>query len=130
MEQFDPSYTRGNDDSRPFMKEMEEAGFEIILPADNELLIDLDTEEQYQTFLKQYERLQQDYSCTSRVYPSKSGLPRRHVVVELYFNMSPFQRIALQAALGSDPMRELLSFIRVMNSDPHPTLFVEKGDHQ
>jgi hypothetical protein len=64
---LDPSYTRGNDDSRPFMKEMEEAGFKVILPEANELLIDLDTEEQYQTFLKQYERLCQDYSCTSNV---------------------------------------------------------------
>lgn len=33
-----------------------------------------------------------------------------------------------EAALGSDPMRELLSSIRLMRGDVHPTLFVEKGD--
>ena len=36
------------------------------------------------------------------------------------------KRILLQALLGSDPVREMLSLIRVLNDDEHPTLFMEK----
>jgi len=31
----------------------------------------------------------------------------------------------MQAALGSDPKRELLSCVRIFNEDPHPTGFFE-----
>jgi hypothetical protein len=30
--------------------------------------------------------------------------------------------------LGSDPIREILSAIRIVKGDEHPTLFVEKGE--
>lgn len=33
--------------------------------------------------------------------------------------------VFLQAAFGSDPVRELLSATRLMHGDKHPTLFVE-----
>lgn len=36
------------------------------------------------------------------------------------------QRLFLQAVLGSDPVRELLSWGRARNGCPHPTLFFER----
>lgn len=59
------------------------------------------------------------------VTPSKSGGEKQHIRVFLPFNVEPVERIALQAALGSDGVRELLSLRRVRGDDPHPTLFAE-----
>lgn len=63
-------------------------------------------------------------------YGPKGGQTVRYVSVEQAVwkalqNQSTGQRIAWQAALGSDPVRELLSAIRHYKGDPHPTLFVE-----
>jgi hypothetical protein len=57
--------------------------------------------------------------------PSRSGLPKRHLIVRLNRPVSNAERIALQAALGSDPVREILGIVRVQHNDPHPTLFLE-----
>jgi hypothetical protein len=62
-------------------------------------------------------------AATAKWKPSKSGLPHRHVVVASPRNMlSPAKRIALQAILGSDPLREMLSMFRYLNGDPYPSL--------
>lgn len=110
-------------------------GLVVVTPEDNELLIDLDTEEAYAQHLKILEVLDgRGIIYEHKVAPSKSGLPNRHVTLKLISGPSasylpvpldPWQRIALQAALGSDPVRELLSCMRVFRGITPPTAFLE-----
>lgn len=56
---------------------------------------------------------------------SKSGGEHRHITLTLSNNISDVERILLQAILGSDPKRELLSYIRILRNIPQPTAFFE-----
>ena len=63
---------------------------------------------------------------TYLVRPSPSGRPgRHHVVVTMPRPVSPMERIALQAILGSDPIREMLSWFRIERGIEEPTIFFE-----
>jgi hypothetical protein len=103
-------------------------GFTIMTPADNELLLDIDTEANWEFFLKAIKRLIEEYpgGIAWRSWPSKGGLPKRHVSVRMPFDMDAAQRIAFQAVLGSDLVREMLSLFRSQQGDPLPTLLAEK----
>lgn len=119
----------------PVEEEARNNGLRVVVPADGELQIDLDSEEDYQNHKAMMEVL----SGRGVVYeyheaPSKSGLPNRHITVKLLSGpggrditlpLDPWQRIALQAALGSDPVRELLSCMRVFRNVEPPTAFLE-----
>lgn len=119
-----------------FVKTVEQAGYEVVLPEPHHLQIDIDTDEQYEVFRKSAACLARNWKALGfrkglpvvEEHPSKSGLPRRHITIHLPFEVTPWQRIAFQAALGSDPLRELLSAVRLFRGDEHPTLFVEKPD--
>ena len=115
-----------------YIKRMESQGNRIVFPADNELQIDVDNEEQYKQFKNQWVYIfSRDIPESSYVVePSKGGLPGRHITVTLPFKVTSVQRIAFQAVLGSDPVRELLSLIRDYRGDEHPTLFCEKGKQE
>jgi len=111
-----------------YVTRMEADGFEILVPEGNELQIDLDSASGFYIFLRRWERFAQEYENASwRAYPSKSGLPHRHVVVSLPFGVNAAERIALQAILGSDPTREMLSVFRYYRGDPCPTLLARKA---
>jgi hypothetical protein len=113
---------------RAFEKAKEQ-GLKVVVPASNELQIDIDTEEDYDLFLAHIKILLQFGVAEFKSAPSKSGLPKRHVTVTLPYDLNHWQRIALQASLGSDRKREILSCIMVMAGDPLPTIFLEKdGD--
>lgn len=104
-------------------------GLEIKLPKPNELFIDIDHEKDYEVFKTQLALLirQEPVTIVSN-RPSKSGLPKRHIVIALFRPVeSELERLVLQAALGSDRKRELLSWVRVKSGESeHPTLFFEK----
>lgn len=115
-----------------YIARMESEGFRIALPEDNELQIDIDNGLHFAAFLRGLDSVCRNVPrvdlWTIEMHPSKSGQPqRKHVTIKLPVAVSPWQRIALQAALGSDPMRELLSALRLMRGDSYPTLFVETG---
>lgn len=114
-----------------FIARVESEGFRVVLPNDNELQIDIDDDAHYATFLRNLESVARNVEDAAEwhmeSHPSKSGLPRQHITIQLPLRIEPWQRIAMQAALGSDPMRELLSAIRLQRGDVHPTLFVETG---
>ena len=112
-----------------FIARMEKEGFKVVIPEDDEIQIDIDCDAQYELFQRMYVRLRKEYEDVELISAtiSKGGLPGRHIVIRLPFDLeSPAERIAFQAALGSDPMRELLSLFRARNGDSHPTLLVEK----
>lgn len=48
-----------------------------------------------------------------------------HVTITLKHELPVMERILLQCALGSDPVRELLNWARVRKDDPVPILFIE-----
>ena len=113
-----------------YIKDRLACGYRVCYPADNELQLDIDSEEQYAAWKKAEGIISRNEVFTAAVEeaPSSSGLPHCHVRIRLPFDVTPWQRIALQAALGSDPVRELLSCVRMLKGDVHPTLLVERPE--
>lgn len=101
----------------------EASGCHTQYPAANELFVDIDTEWQYEKFLKSIKLLLGVDGYTP--YASKSGLPHRHIVVVLDRCVDARERILLQACLGSDPVREMCSLQELDAGVPEPTLFFE-----
>lgn len=121
-----------NEAREDYIRRMEAEGNTIVYPKENELLIDIDSETHYEQFVESFEIFKREIDaeyCMSVGYTeteSRSGFPRRHIRIELPFPLDTWQRIAWQGALGSDPVRELLSALRAHRGDVHPTLLVEK----
>ncbi len=120
-------------------KAAEILGMEVVLPQDNQLQIDIDDEESYKVYLGNLVRYKLHFAdnpvILEEARPSKSGKEgRQHITVTLAepiiskggWYRDNERRILLQALLGSDPVREMLSYIRLVNDDEHPTLFIEK----
>jgi hypothetical protein len=105
-------------------------GLEIRVPNARELFLDIDSVEQWVAYQKMMPKLCECLVLEGMpvVTPSPSGGPHRcHIVITLARDLqSPFERIMLQSLLGSDPMREILSWQRAMRGDKVPTLFFEK----
>lgn len=106
----------------------EERGLVIRRPADNELLVDIDTAEQLAVFHIAKARLG-PLVIDHDMWPSPSGRPGRyHASVRLSRQLRDDQeRILLQAVLGSDLMRELLSFMRLDAGVDDATVFFERA---
>ena len=84
----------------------------IVFPKPNELQIDIDSEDAYQTYLRRIVAFKAYYyNCSEIITPSKSGLPKRHITITVegyrikYKGIKTFsnlERVAWQAILGSD----------------------------
>lgn len=98
----------------------EKEGFTVIERQPNELLLDLDTPESY----KQYEYMRpvidRMYHIIGydRGWVSKSG--NKHLIITIEQGISEVEAIALQAACGSDPKREVLCLLRLKNGIEKP----------
>lgn len=117
-----------NEDREEYIKRMQAEGFLVVLPKPNEVFIDMDTDQQYNVFMLMIQVFMRDIGIVDyKVRPSKSGLPHRHALVTMPFDIqSDIERVAYQAAMGSDPLRESLTLVRIRRGDIHPTLFIEK----
>ena len=103
-----------------------ERGQQVVLPGDFDLFIDIDSEMDYQFLLNRLEDLKTHKEITITmvgITESQSGLPHRHVYLRSSQAMSPLARIALQASLGSDRVREFLSILRIYKGGPGTTFF-------
>jgi hypothetical protein len=119
-----------------WIDEVKAQGYRVIEPKDDELFIDIDTVGQLATFERNWPIFERDITAwfgEAPVYEkrvSDSGEPHVHIIVKLPFEIvgtdSNFERIAWQAALGSDPTRELISAFRVTRNTPYPIAFKEK----
>lgn len=100
---------------------------ELVYPEHNQIQIDIDSEEAWQTHKELLELYESrfDYIRKCVVTPSKSGLPHRHVTITLNNTVDAVERIALQAALGSDRKRELISLSRLEQGEQRVTRFFE-----
>lgn len=105
----------------------------IVIPEPNQLQIDIDSEEAYSVFQKrifEYKYYSQ-LSITIETHPSKSGLPKKHITVTVNDSksnphvFSEWERIALQFALGSDPIRETLNAWRLLRGAENPSRLFE-----
>lgn len=118
-----------NEARENYLSRVKDQGLVVVTPQDNQLQIDIDNQQQYEAFLYAMKVVTSNWDDSYLIdiedHPSKSGLPSRHITVTLPFKVDPWQRIALQAALGSDPIRELLSATRLFRNEPNPTMFVE-----
>jgi hypothetical protein len=109
-------------------KKAEALGLDIVLPDDNTLQLDFDTEGQWDTFLAMRLPILLQYVAVLRVWWTESNSGNKHVYIKLKEPMNFLQRVAYQAALGSDPTRELLSLARVQIGQGETTMLFEKPD--
>jgi hypothetical protein len=121
-----PDYA--NENREAYVQEMLDTGFTIVYPKANELQIDIDTEEAFAEFKHRVKSLVKEYKVKIKINPSRHGLPGRHATITLPFDVTEVERIAWQSVLGSDPVRELLSMLRLQRGDSVPTLFVERKE--
>jgi hypothetical protein len=99
----------------------------VIKTQPNLLLIDIDTEEQAKTLEDRKHEIVQIVNSVRTIheYPSKAGLPHKHVVLQIGKDLDIISRLMFQLYLGSDPTRELLSYILYLRNDPCPSLLVK-----
>lgn len=83
-------------------------GFEVVYGDDYHLLLDIDQKELSAEFWGLMSMATDRFgACVEQTWHSKSG--NWHVQVSLTEPLSEVHRIALQAALGSDPWKEMMS---------------------
>ena len=106
-----------------------EKGCVVVKPGPRDLFVDIDTEEQLENFEKCFEILTRSVQGIRMVMrPSPSGEKGRfHAYVTMPYDLTSKDRILFQAILGSDPVRECLSYVRLVCGDENPTLFFEKS---
>lgn len=112
-------------DRDPFV-EAQKSNLMAVLPKRNELQIDLDSEQAYAQFLRAFSVMSRYRSLEIvSLQWSKSGAPHRHIYIKTT-RVSDKTRVALQAMLGSDVVRENLSMQRIACKMKNPTVFFEK----
>lgn len=112
-----------------------ERGQVVVYPRDNQLQIDIDSEEQLKEFWKRVDALglffvdvsdpDHEHADNSRVIKSKT---EGHYHIYLTFTEQTFteeRRILWQSMLGSDPAREFLNFRRLLFGIERPNRLFE-----
>lgn len=102
----------------------------VVYPNANQLQLDIDSQEAQDMHLQLLGLYSADPIQLFKVVlyestPSKSGHPHRHVTITLQNDITDEQRITLQALLGSDRKRELISLRRLLNGETRVTRFFE-----
>lgn len=104
-------------------------GLVALAPKPNELFVDIDDEQSMEAFALRraiFDRHILPLPGLVEAVPSKSGRPGKfHITLQLERDITDLERVLFQLMLGSDPVRELLSYRRILNGDPHATLFFE-----
>jgi hypothetical protein len=106
-------------------------GLCIVVPNDRTLQLDFDSDESYEWLWlsKNLSNLHVHFDVAKIVTTvSKSG--NKHVHITLNQSLDTPTRIALQAVLGSDPVREFLNIARHLKGIKDPVVFFEKPDAQ
>ena len=117
-----------SDAQTPAIESAKAKGLVVVWPEADELFVDIDDASSLSTFEKHIIILKAVVPCTWRVMRSPSGKPERwHATVKLARPVeSVFERILLQALLGSDLLHELLSWRQATKGSTAPTCFFEK----
>ena len=99
----------------------QEDGFVVVQGSPTFLLLDLDDPASEQQYNRVLPLLQQNLAAIEyERWASKSG--KLHILVQLSLPLPITTRIALQAVLGSDSVREMLSILAVSQGVEEPSL--------
>lgn len=132
-----PRYDSAEDQQRQFspaacthastMRCAKDKGRRVVLPGPRELFLDIDGAEAATFACEAIERLRDAFEIVDYVWrPSPSGRDDFwHVTVTIGHDVTPAERIAMQAALGSDRMHEGLSLAAHRAGNQTPTVFFE-----
>ena len=107
------------------IKDAKDSGFEVIYADDNTLLLDLDTEEQEKWYYDNIKTFEKNFPVEkTEEWVSKSG--NKHIAITLK-NPTPIElRIAMQAILGSDPIRNICE-IKLSQIKANPIALFKPG---
>lgn len=104
-----------------------ERGLIVRLPESNELQIDIDSEDQYQEFVRRIYAIRENFEY--REFISSSGLPKRHIYIRFQDRQfTDEERLAYQAMLNDDPLRIFLNGLRLIKRIENPSRLFEKPD--
>lgn len=113
------------------IEEAEADGMNVVYPEPDQLLLDFDNSLDYDFFMGTGRDILAQFWGVRRIEtaPSASHRPwHLHCRVTIEKSITPMERFALQAALGSDRKRELLGIAMLNNKDQHPTFLIQKGE--
>lgn len=103
------------------INEARQEGFVVEQSNDTTLLLDLDSEHAEAQFLRVLPIVDEHYGVKSvDRWASKSG--NKHVKIVLHEPHDPGIRFALQACLGSDGVREVLTLVQMRNGCVEPSV--------
>lgn len=101
-------------------------GLVLVLPEPDQIFIDLDDRQDRKVLDAMLETLTCNGIAVWVEKETKSQGGNAHVYLRFPTPLNPITRIALQACLGSDRTRELLSLLRIFKKmDRPPTAFFE-----
>jgi len=124
MSELEQDGGTGSTTSRDAFAYAAKHNIDVRYPLANELFVDIDSKEDLARFDRVKDLIHIIHN--TKLTPSRSKPDGKHIVCNLDRPVTPLERIALQAILGSDPRREAHSFNRLQANDPLPTLFFEK----
>ncbi len=94
----------------------------VVYPNRYQLFVDIDSDTDHMRFNDLVAILEQSERITHFAFPSKTP-GHCHIIVTLDREISPWERVALQAAMGSDRKRELLAILNARHGDPGTNCF-------
>lgn len=104
------------------VKEAKSRGLELVLPEPDELLLDIDSDEGMETLRVALSVINENHPFQAKITKvTLSKSYNRHVHVRFSLDgvngyvLSNLERLALQACLGSDRVRELYGVLRVLS---------------
>lgn len=101
-------------------------GLTVIVPARNEVMIDIDSDASLAIFENNLPLVERRYTVLDKkIMPSRNKAEGKHIRLLFDRDITDHERIALQAVLGSDLRREAYSLLRIVDKQPLPTLFFE-----
>ena len=105
-------------------------GMLLVKPSSSEVFVDIDSVEEFEEFTIRWKLAEKLWPKAGyRFTESSSGIGHYHIYVTIP-ELDPidnFERIAVQAALGSDPFRELLAVYHGRAGYVHTSVFFEKA---
>ena len=129
---FGELYNTKGDHAAVVRQRLQDAGedkdWEVVLATDTTLLLDYDSPnvpEQFYTVLTVLDATM-GRGCGFKFYNSRSG--NKHVIVTLPSPLTVVERIAWQAAFGSDCKRESLHLLSIARGDTNLNLLVMRKD--
>lgn len=102
----------------------EAAGLSVVKADDYTLQLDIDSADALNEFYARWDKFNKWFAGEPIITRSKSN--KWHITIKTLVPLSVETRIAIQACLGSDYVREMLCILRVIYNVPDPVILFEK----